>query len=403
MAGALEGVKVLELTRVGPGAFCTMMLADMGAEVLKVEAPPSGKLAGSGASPTSDQAKKLATNFTNRNKKSITLNLKETTGQAVLQDLSKEYDVLVEGFRPGVMQRLGGDFETLSRLNPRLVYCSLSGFGQDGPYRDYPAHDLNFLALSGVLNLIGQPEGPPAIPLNIIADYAGASMHGVTGIMFALFARERTGKGQLVDVSYLDTTISLLAATPNVRDYFSEGTMPGRGKGVFGGGFAYYSVYNTKDNKQLSIGCTEPWLWNNLCDTLERPEWKDCGMKIGDFSQTTPERHQQVRQELQAVLMTKTCEEWYNLLAKADVCVGKVYDIPEVFEDPHVRHRKMAIELDHPQAGKVTQTGVAIKLSDTPGSIRSFAPSIGEHTEAVLSGLGYSADKIAELREKHVV
>jgi crotonobetainyl-CoA:carnitine CoA-transferase CaiB-like acyl-CoA transferase len=228
-------------------------------------------------------------------------------------------------------------------------------------------------------------------------------MHGVTGIMFALFARERTGKGQLVDVSYLDTTISLLAATPNVRDYFSEGTIPGRGKGVFGGGFAYYSVYNTKDHKQLSIGCTEPWLWNNLCDTLERPEWKDCGMKTGDFSQTTTERHQQVRQELQAVLMTKTRDEWYDLLAKADVCVGKVYDVPEVFADPHVRHRQMAVELDHPQAGKVTQAGVAIKLSDTPGSIRSFAPSIGEHTEAVLSNLGYSADKIAELREKHVV
>ena len=403
MAGALDGIKVLELTRVGPGAFCTMMLADMGAEVLKIEAPPSGKLAGSGASPTPDQAKKLATNFTNRNKKSITLNLKEAAGQAVLQDLAKDHDVLVEGFRPGVMGRLGGDYDTLSKLNPRLVYCSLSGFGQDGPYRDYPAHDLNYLALGGVLNLIGQPEGPPAIPLNIIADYAGASMHGVTGIMFALFARERTGKGQLVDVSYLDTTISLLAATPNVRDYFADGTMPGRGKGVFGGGFAYYSVYNTKDNKQLSIGCTEPWLWNNLCDALDRPDWKDCGMKAGDFSQTTTERHQQVRQELQAVLMTKTCDEWYDLLTKADVCVGKVYDVPEVFDDPQVRHRQMAVELDHPQAGKVTQAGVAVKLSDTPGSIRSFAPSIGQHTQEVLDGLGYSADKIAELRDKRVV
>jgi crotonobetainyl-CoA:carnitine CoA-transferase CaiB-like acyl-CoA transferase len=403
MAGALDGIKVLELTRVGPGAFCTMMLADMGAEVLKIEAPPSGKLAGSGASPTPDQAKKLATNFTNRNKKSITLNLKEAAGQAILQDLAKDYDVLVEGFRPGVMQRLGGDYDTLNKLNPRLVYCSLSGFGQDGPYRDYPAHDLNYLALGGVLNLIGQPEGPPAIPLNIIADYAGASMHGVTGIMFALFARERTGKGQLVDVSYLDTTISLLAATPNVRDYFADGTMPGRGKGVFGGGFAYYSVYNTKDNKQLSIGCTEPWLWNNLCDALDRPDWKDCGMKAGDFSQTTTDRHQQVRQELQAVLMTKTCDEWYDFLAKADVCVGKVYDVPEVFDDPQVRHRQMAVELDHPQAGKVTQAGVAVKLSETPGSIRSFAPSIGQHTQEVLGGLGYSADKIAELREKRVV
>ncbi len=403
MAGALDGIKVLELTRVGPGAFCTMMLADMGAQVLKVEAPPSGKLAGSGASPTPDQARKLATNFTNRNKKSVTLNLKDAEGQAILQDLARDYDVLVEGFRPGVMQRLGGDYATLSTLNPRLVYCSLSGFGQDGPYREYPAHDLNYLSLGGVLNLIGQPEGPPAIPLNIIADYAGASMHGVTGIMFALFARERTGKGQFVDVSYLDTTISLLAATPNVRDYFAEGTMPGRGKGVFGGGFAYYSVYNTRDNKQLSIGCTEPWLWNNLCDALDRPDWKDCGMKAGDFSQTTTDRHQQVRRELQAVLMTRTRDEWYELLTKADVCVGKVYDVPEVFDDPQVRHRQMAVELDHPQAGKVTQAGVAVKLSDTPGAIRSFAPSIGQHTQEVLGGLGYSRAQIAALREKRVV
>ena len=403
MAGALDGIKVLELTRVGPGAFCTMMLADMGAQVLKVEAPPSGKLAGSGASPTPDQARKLATNFTNRNKKSVTLNLKEAAGQAILHNLATDYDVLVEGFRPGVMQRLGGDYATLSELNPRLVYCSLSGFGQDGPYRDYPAHDLNYLALAGVLGLIGQPEGPPAIPLNIIADYAGASMHGVTGIMFALFARERTGKGQLVDVSYLDTTISLLAATPNVRDYFAEGTLPGRGKGVFGGGFAYYSVYNTRDNKQLSIGCTEPWLWHNLCDALGHPDWKDCGMQAGDFSQTTTDRHQQVRRELQAVLMTKTRDKWYELLTRADVCVGKVYDVPEVFDDPQVRHRQMAVELDHPQAGKVVQAGVAVKLSDTPGAIHSFAPSIGQHTQEVLGSLGYSAAQIAELRDKRVV
>jgi crotonobetainyl-CoA:carnitine CoA-transferase CaiB-like acyl-CoA transferase len=152
MAGALDGIKVLELTRVGPGAFCTMMLADMGAEVLKIEAPPSGKLAGSGASPGPEEARKLATNFTNRNKKSMTLNLKDPAGQAVLHELAKEFDVLVEGFRPGVMKRLGGDYETLRALNPRLIYCSLSGYGQDGPYRDYPAHDINYLSLAGVLN-----------------------------------------------------------------------------------------------------------------------------------------------------------------------------------------------------------------------------------------------------------
>jgi crotonobetainyl-CoA:carnitine CoA-transferase CaiB-like acyl-CoA transferase len=403
MAGALDGIKILELTRVGPGAFCTMMLADMGAEVLKIEAPPSGKLAGSGASPKSEDARKLATSFTNRNKKSMTLNLKDPAGQAILQELAKSYDVLVEGFRPGVMQRLGGDYETLKKLNPRLIYCALSGYGQDGPYRDYPAHDLNYLSLAGVANLIGQPEGPPAIPLNIVADYAGASMHGVAGIMFALFARERTGKGQFVDVSYLDTTISLLAATPNARDYFADDVMPARGKGLFGGGYAYYGFYETKDRKMITIGCTEPWLWENLCDAINRPDLKDCGMKAGDFSGYTTERHTYARAELQTLFLTKTREEWFDILTKADVCVGKVYDVPEVFQDPQVRHRQMAVELDHPVAGKVTHAGVAVKLSNTPGSIRSFAPALGENTEDVLRGIGYSAAKIAELREKRVV
>ncbi|MGE0822584.1 MAG: CaiB/BaiF CoA transferase family protein [Candidatus Binatia bacterium] len=403
MPGALDGIKVLELTRVGPGAFCTMMLADMGAEVLKIEAPPSGKLAGSGASPGPKDAKKLATSFTNRNKKSLTLNLKDPAGQAVLQDLAKSYDVLVEGYRPGVMKRLGGDYETLKKLNPRLIYCALSGFGQDGPYRDFPAHDLNYLSLAGVADLIGPTEGPPAIPLNIIADYAGASMHGVTGIMFALFARERTGKGQFVDISYLDTTLSLLAATPNVRDYFADDVMPGRGKGVFGGGHAYYSFYNTKDGKMITIGCTEPWLFENLCDALKRPDLKDCAMKAGDFSGPPSERHAYARAELQKIFLTKTREEWFDFLTKADVCVGKVYSVPEAFDDPQIRHRQMAVELEHPVAGKVVQAGVAVKLSDTPGSIRSFAPAIGEHSDEVLRGLGYDAAKIAELREKRVV
>ena len=231
MTGPLDGVRLLELTRVGPGAFCTMMLADMGADVLKIEPPPTGALRGSGASPGPDEARTLATSFTNRNKRSLTLNLKSPEGQEILHGLVRKHDVLVEGFRPGVMDRLGGGYERLSGLNPRLVYCALSGFGQDGPYRDRPAHDLNFLALAGVLDLIGEPDRDPAIPLNIIADYAGASMHGFAGVLLALYARERTGRGQLVDVSYLDTTISLLAATPVVRDWFSDGEMPGAARG----------------------------------------------------------------------------------------------------------------------------------------------------------------------------
>ena len=399
MSGPLEGIRVLELTRVGPGAYCTMMLADMGAEVLKVEMPPSDKLPGSGASPPADQPKQLATSLTNRNKRSLTLNLKSPSGRKVLHRLAKDFDVLVEGYRPGVMKRLGGDYETLHGINPRLVYCSLSGYGQDGPYKNYPGHDLNYLSLGGILNLLGEPDRRPAIPLNIIADYAGASLHGALGIMFALFARERTGEGQHVDVSYLDTTIALLAATPNVRDYFSNGVVPGRGKGVFAGDYAYYGVYKTKDDRLITIACTEPWLWENFCDAVERPHLKDCAMKAGDFSRPAGAEHDRARQELEPLFLTKTREEWFDLLIRADVCVGKVYDVPEVFQDPQVRHRQMALELDHPEAGRVTQAGIPIKLSETPGGFRNFAPSIGADVDEVLCDAGYSESEIAELRE----
>jgi len=403
MSGPLEGIKVLELSRVGPGEFCTLMLADMGAEVIKIEAPPSAMPAAFGGSPGSAEARKLVANYLNRNKKSITLNLKDPSGQKILQELAKGADVLVEGFRPGVMKRLGGDYETLRQINPRLIYCSLSGFGQDGPYRDLPAHDINYLSLAGVLNLIGEPDQPPAIPLNIIADYAGASMHGMAGIMLALFARERTGKGQLVDISYLDTTFALLAASPPIIQYLMNGTVPGRGKGVFSGHYPYYAVYETKDNKLISIGCTEPWLWENFCNAVERPELKKVGPKLEDFSQPANEQHYKAKLELGELFRSKTQEEWFEFLSKADVCVGKVYEVEEVFADPQLRHRKMAFEVDHPQAGRVRQVGMALKLSETPGSVRSFAPYLGQHTEEILKGLGYSAEGIAQLREKQVI
>jgi len=267
----LEGSKILELIRVAPGAFCTMMLADMGAVVLKIEPPPTDP----SEIPTAqaaDEARRAAFQFVNRNKQSIAINLKHPVGQKILHRLAADADVLVEGFRPGVMARLGGDYATLSQINPRLIYCSLSGFGQDGPYHALPAHDINYLSIGGVLNLIGEPDRPPAIPLNIIADYAGASMHGVVGILLALLARQHTGRGQLVDVSYLDTTVSLLAATPMLRDFFFNGSSCGRGEGALGGSFPYYTTYETADGKLLSVGCTEPWLWQNFCTAIGRED-----------------------------------------------------------------------------------------------------------------------------------
>jgi alpha-methylacyl-CoA racemase len=402
MPGPLEGIKVLELIRVAPGAFCTMMLADMGAEVLKIETPPT-ETSEAGAGQATEEARRAAFQFVNRNKRSIAINLKHPAGQKILHQLAADADVLVEGFRPGVMARLGGDYAMLSQINPRLIYCSLSGFGQDGPYRDLPAHDINYLSIGGVLNLIGEPDRPPAIPLNIIADYAGASMHGTVGILLALLARQQTGRGQWVDVSYLDTTVSLLAATPMVRDFFFNGNSYGRGAGALGGSFPYYTTYETADGKLLSVGCTEPWLWQNFCTAIGRADLARFALRSEHFAGLADSTAQQAKQEVQEVLRRKTRDEWCAFFKDKNVCVAPVYTVAETFQDPHVVARHMVVDIEDRRYGTVRQAGVAIKLSETPGSIRHVGPMLGEHTEAVLETLGYTAAECAQLRQAGTV
>src|SRR3989475_2897104 len=343
--GVMDGIKILELARVPPAEMPAMMLADMGAEVLKIDSPDPERPEGE------EWVRRTIHSFTNRNKRSMTLNMKAAEGQTIFRKLAAAADVIVEGFRPGVMKRLGADYETVRALNPRIVYCSLSGFGQNGPYRDYPAHDMNYLSLAGVLTLIGEPDRKPVIPLNLVADYAGASMHGALGIMFALFARERTGKGQHVDVSYLDTTIALLAATPNMRYYFSDGLAPKRGEGFLGGSYPYYAIYETKDGKLLTIGCTEPWLWENFCKAIGRPDFVRFARKHDQFVRAANAEEVKAREEIEAVIRTKNRDEWYDLLVKADVCVGKAYEPEEMVQDPQVNHRQMIVDVEHPKHG----------------------------------------------------
>jgi len=395
--GVLDGIKILELARVPPAEMPGMMLADMGADVLKIETPDAERPQGE------EWVRRTIFAFTNRNKRSMTLNMKSAEGQAIFRTLAATADVLVEGFRPGVMKRLGADYETLAKANPRLVYCSLSGFGQDGPYRDRPAHDMNYLSLAGVLGLIGEADRKPAIPLNLVADYAGASLHGALGIMLALFARERTGRGQHVDVAYLDTSVSLLAATPNMRFFFSDGLAPRRGEGFLGGSYPYYAIYETRDGKLLTIGCTEPWLWENFCKAIGRPDFTRFARRQDQFVRAANAEEEAARREIEAIIRTRDRDDWYEFLVKADVCVGKVYDVEEMVRDPQINHRQMIVDTQHPTHGRVREVGIAIKLSDTPGTIRHAAPMPSEHTEAVLQGLGMSAAEIAKLREKGVV
>ena len=390
--GVLDGIKILELARVPPAELPGMMLADVGADVLKIETPEPDRPS------DAEWVRRTLHTFTNRNKRSMSLNMKSADGQEIFRRLAAAADVVVEGFRPGVMKRLGADYETLRKLNPRLVYCSLSGFG-----KDYPAHDMNYLALAGVLNLIGEPGRKPVIPLNLVADYAGASLHGALGIVLALFARERTGRGQHVDVAYLDTSVSLLAATPNMRFFFSDGIAPRRGEGFLGGSYPYYAIYETRDGKLLTIGCTEPWLWENFCKAIDRPELARFARTNDQFVRAANAEEEAARREIEAIIRTRDRDEWYERLVRADVCVGKVYEIDEMVRDPQLNHRQMIVDVEHPTHGRVRQIGIAIKLSDTPGSIRSAAPLPGEHTAAVLKDLGLGAADIGRLREKGVI
>ena len=399
MTGPLEGLKVLELIRVPPGAFCTMMLADMGAEVLKIDTPSATSVA---AAP--EQAERRAAfQFVNRNKRSIAVNLKQPDGQKLLHQLAADADVLVEGFRPGVMARLGGDYETLRRVNSRLIYCSLSGYGQDGPYRDLPAHDINFLAIAGVLNLIGEPDRLPAIPLNLIADYAGASLHGVVGILLALLARQRTGRGQRVDVSYLDTSLALLAATPMMQTFFRGGTDSHRGVGLSGGAYPYYATYETADGKALAVGCTDAEQWDAFRKAIGLTELEAVGPDEAHLDRVADGTAQAAKAAVQAVLRQKTRDAWVSIFRDRPVRVAPVHAVDEAFDDPHVLARRMAVDVVHPRHGSVRQAGIAIKLSDTPGKVRGAGPALGEHTDAVLQALGYDETRRTELRRAGTV
>ena len=401
MAGPLQGLKVLEFIRVPPGAFCTMMLADMGAEVLKIETPRQS--AAETTEPAAREERRAVFQFVNRSKRSIAINLKEPAGQELLRQLATGADVLVEGFRPGVMKRLGGDYETLKHVNPRLIYCSLSGFGQDGPYRDMPAHDINFLSIAGVLNLIGEPDRPPAIPLNLIADYAGASLHGLVGILLALLARQRTGRGQFIDVSYLDSTLALLAATPMLQDFLSKCVDSQRGAGLMGGSYPNYAVYETADGRTLAVGCTDPQHWCAFCNVIGLPELEEAYSDATHASPLPDGAKRTAKAAVQGALKQKTRAEWLALFRDSKVSVAPIHTVNEVFDDPHVLARQMAVNVAHPRHGSVLQPGVAIKLSSTPGKIQGTAPAVGEHTDEVLRALGYDDVRRRALRQEGTV
>jgi crotonobetainyl-CoA:carnitine CoA-transferase CaiB-like acyl-CoA transferase len=388
MALALEGIRILDMAWLGPGPFCSFMLGDLGADVIKVyEAHPERR--GGPVMFLFDPTMQPGL----RNCRTMGLNLKEEAGRNIFYDLARTADVVMEGFRPGVVKRLGVDYDTIKQINPRIVYASLTGYGQDGPYRDVVGHDVNYISISGLLGMTGPAGGTPVIPGPVIADFTGG-MSAAIGILAALMARGRSGKGQLVDVSMTDAVTEMTSI--QINPYLHNNMIPKRGETMFTGHYPWYNVYETKDSKYISIGALEPWFFSNLCGLLGCEKFIEHQFAEG-------EKRQEIFNYFKETFLTKTRDEWIALLRQKDVCVAPVHDIDELETDPQLTARRMIIEADHPILGRVKQVGSMHKLSDSPVEVRNWSVRFGQHTEEILSELGYDKARVNELLEAEVV
>lgn len=389
MVMALDGIKVLDLSRLAPGPFCSMLLADFGADVTLVEAVPgaSDKLSSMRAMQGGEAAEKAAAyNALGRGKKSIALNLKDSAARDIFYELVKGADVVLEGFRPGVVKRLGVDYETLAKINPRIICCSISGFGQTGPYSNLVGHDLNYISVGGALGVTGE-SAKPAIPINLVADFAGGGLTAAWGICMAVIARERTGRGQNVDVGMSDGVLALM--TSAFIQYFSSGETIKRGQSLLNGLSPFYNIYECSDGRWFSIGSIEPHFYQALCKVLGTEDLADRQFDQSHWPDTI--------KRFQGIFKTKTADEWMTVMSQFDICATPALEMENVVTNEHNLARGMVVELDSP-IGKVKQIGVGPKLSGTPGGPRTTAPTLGQHTDQVLRGIGLSDAKIAELR-----
>lgn len=378
--GALSGITVIDLSRLLPGPYCSMILADHGARVIAVE---DKRFLADG----------LFLGIINRNKEHMSLNLKTAEGKAIFFSLLKNADVVLEGFRPGVVDRLGVDYKSVRQVNPRIVYCSITGYGQNGPYRDRVGHDVNYLSFAGVLNLIGEPDRPPSIPGVQIADIAGGGMNAAIGILLALMARQKTGQGQYIDISMTDGMVGFLPAAL----FFSQltGQDPRRADSMLSHRYACYNPYETADGQYLSIGAVENRFWKKLCEILEMPNF--AALQYDD------QRRREILDFMRSTFRKKTLAEWEATLGDLDICWGRVQSLAEVMDDPLFRERQMVVEVTGQDGKKSKTLGVPVKLSDTPGSIRTAPVGFGESTAAILGEIGYTPEEIQALAEKGVI
>jgi len=392
----LKGVRVLDLSRVLAGPFCSMILSDLGAEVIKIEIPGSGD--DTRAYPPFINSVSSYFLSVNRGKKSVTLNLKTKEAREVLHRLSEKCDVLIENFRPGVTERLGVDYKTIHQLSPRLVYCSISSFGQTGPYASWPGYDLIVQGMGGLIGITGEPDRPP-VRVGVAVTDIGAGMWAAIAILAALRTRDETGRGQYVDVSMMDCSVAWM--TYMAGSYFATGGVPPR-MGSAHPSIVPYQGFETADDKHILVAVGNDSLWALFC--------KGMGLKdlVDDERYLTADKRVENRGTLIPFLekefKKQTRDEWLKKLGEVGVPCGPVYMIDEIFSDSQVLHRGMVIEMEHPQAGTIKQIGPPLKFSETPCIVGSPPPLLGDSTEEVLRTLGgYSDDEIEQLRRADAI
>jgi crotonobetainyl-CoA:carnitine CoA-transferase CaiB-like acyl-CoA transferase len=386
VTGPLRGARILDLTRLLPGNYCTLLLADLGADVIKVEEPERGDYIR--LTPPLVDGEGAIHRALNRGKRSVTIDLKTPDGAMVLRRLARDADALIEAFRPGVMDRLGVGFEALATENPRLVYCALTGYGQDGPYRDRVGHDINYTGYAGILHATGTAEGPPVLSSVQVGDFGGG-MAAALGVVACLGEAARTGRGRFVDVSMLDVAVSWTGVL--VSWYLATGEAPPRGRMPLGGGLACYRVYRCADGRHVAVGALEPRFWRVLCEALDIPELVDAHLD--------PTRQDDVAGALQRIFGSASRDDWVERLAGLEACVSPVNDVAEALADPQVRDRRLLAEV----GGQGVGPGPAIRVSGVGEGALRPARRLGEDTDDVLAEAGLSPDEIARLRERRVV
>lgn len=393
MVKPLDGIKVLDLSRYLPGPLCTQILADFGAEVVKVEDPSGGELGRQVPPYIEGESARFYT--VNRNKKSLSLNLKKQEGKEIFKKLSSKADIIVDQFRPGVMEKMGLGYENLKELNKRLIYCKLSGYGMTGPMCNNAGHDLNYLNIAGVTELTGNRDGDPAMCGVQIADTAGGSLFSVISILLAIAAREKTGEGQLCDVAMLDSAISLLAYT--IGAWSGEGKLPQRGDDLLMGGYACYSIYECQDGKHIGLGAIEKKFWAEFCRRIDKEEYIE--------EQNNRGKQEIIKADIKQIILQKSRDEWVEFFSDLDICFTPVLTLDEMAKHPQVLAREMIRVFDNYKgSGKdLVLTGIPIKLSATPGETKFNFPALGEHNREILMAIGYLPDQIAQLRANQVI